>query len=572
MSNKPRTFAEGIRVYPTDNAPTAEGHISASVTSPKVKAYIEGAVRDVVTADQTQTLTNKVIDADSNTISNIDNNDIKSNAAIDATKIADGSVSNTEFQYLNGTTSAIQTQLDSKASSASLTAHTGASSGVHGVTGSVVGTTDSQTLTNKTIDGDDNTVQDLALASLKTVLADANKILARDGAGAVISSTSLPSAVTSGTFNDNGLTIQDNVDTTKKFQFEASSISTATTRTVTIPDANFTVVGADTTQTLTNKTVTDSSFTIQDNTDNTKKFQFEASGITTATTRTLTVPDASTTLVGTDTTQTLTNKTVTDSSFTIQDNADTSKKAQFEASGITTATTRTLTLPNANTTLLGTDATQVVTNKDIDGGTASNSSRITLPKDTKTNLDALTRKAGTLVYATDNTVPYYDNGTTLISLAGGGSAAKYLRITDVKAGNTNGGTSPSATWATRDLNTTSGDSGVATLGSNQITVNAGEYVFQWRAPTYGIVGRMQTRLRDITNTANLAFGSSSASFDENQYNQSVGWARLTFSGTTVIELQHFTNSSYATSGFGLQTFTNTGVDNIYSEVLIIKLS
>ncbi|PKL85495.1 MAG: hypothetical protein CVV22_07190, partial [Ignavibacteriae bacterium HGW-Ignavibacteriae-1] len=34
--------------------------------------------------------------------------------AIDATKLADGSVDNTEFQYLNGVTSNIQTQLDSK--------------------------------------------------------------------------------------------------------------------------------------------------------------------------------------------------------------------------------------------------------------------------------------------------------------------------------------------------------------------------------------------------------------------------------------------------------------------------
>lgn len=36
---------------------------------------------------------------------------------IDAAKIADGSVSNTEFQYVNGVTSAIQTQLDGKAAS-----------------------------------------------------------------------------------------------------------------------------------------------------------------------------------------------------------------------------------------------------------------------------------------------------------------------------------------------------------------------------------------------------------------------------------------------------------------------
>jgi len=45
------------------------------------------------------------------------NADINASAAIDATKIHDGSVSNTEFGYLNGVTSAIQTQLDTKASS-----------------------------------------------------------------------------------------------------------------------------------------------------------------------------------------------------------------------------------------------------------------------------------------------------------------------------------------------------------------------------------------------------------------------------------------------------------------------
>jgi hypothetical protein len=43
------------------------------------------------------------------------------------------------------------------------------------------------TLTNKTIDGDSNTVQDLALSSLKTVLGDADEVVVRDAAGAVVS-------------------------------------------------------------------------------------------------------------------------------------------------------------------------------------------------------------------------------------------------------------------------------------------------------------------------------------------------------------------------------------------------
>lgn len=68
----------------------------------------------LVSASSTQTLTNKSIDADTNTITNIENADIKSGAAIDAAKIHDGSVSNTEFGYLDGVTSSIQTQFGTK--------------------------------------------------------------------------------------------------------------------------------------------------------------------------------------------------------------------------------------------------------------------------------------------------------------------------------------------------------------------------------------------------------------------------------------------------------------------------
>lgn len=70
------------------------------------------------------------------------------------------------------------------------------------------------------------------------------------------------------------------------------------------------------TATLTNKSLEDSTTFIIDNSDNTKKAQFQASGITTGTTRTYTLPDANTTLVGNDNTQTLTNKTLTTPTIT----------------------------------------------------------------------------------------------------------------------------------------------------------------------------------------------------------------------------------------------------------------
>jgi hypothetical protein len=58
--------------------------------------------------------------------------------------------------------------------------------------GAFVGTTDTQTLSGKSIDGDNNTVTDLPLTAIKTVLADASKVLQRDISGVPVSSSTLP--------------------------------------------------------------------------------------------------------------------------------------------------------------------------------------------------------------------------------------------------------------------------------------------------------------------------------------------------------------------------------------------
>jgi hypothetical protein len=92
-------------------AVTAGTGLSGGGTTGAVSLAIDSTV---ATLTGTQVLTNKSIDSDNNTITNIVNADIKAAAAIDATKIANGNVSNTEFQYLDGVTSAIQTQIDSK--------------------------------------------------------------------------------------------------------------------------------------------------------------------------------------------------------------------------------------------------------------------------------------------------------------------------------------------------------------------------------------------------------------------------------------------------------------------------
>ena len=79
--------------------------------------YVDGSIDTAHIADSQITLaklaassvnSSKIVD------DSIVNADINSSAAIDATKIHDGTISNTEFGYLNGVTSAIQTQLNGK--------------------------------------------------------------------------------------------------------------------------------------------------------------------------------------------------------------------------------------------------------------------------------------------------------------------------------------------------------------------------------------------------------------------------------------------------------------------------
>jgi hypothetical protein len=110
--------------------------------------------------------------------------------------------------------------------------------------------------TDKTLNWIDSTdswtsSEHMELASGKNYRINGNSVLSASTLGSGITGSSLTQTgtVTSGTWsstvltNDDAFTIRDNADNTKRFQFEASGITTGQTRTLTVTDANQTLVG-----------------------------------------------------------------------------------------------------------------------------------------------------------------------------------------------------------------------------------------------------------------------------------------------------------------------------------------
>lgn len=160
----------------------------------------------------------------------------------------------------------------------------------------LVGLTESQTLTNKTIAAASNTITGLTNTNLSGTAGITNANLANS----TISGVALGNTLF-------GLTIGTGLTGSS---YNGSSA-------VTIAIDTGTVVTLSGSQTLINKSLSDATTFFVDDADNTKKMTFQLSGITSGQIRTLTVPNVSGTIITTGDTGTISNTMLASSSITV---------------------------------------------------------------------------------------------------------------------------------------------------------------------------------------------------------------------------------------------------------------
>lgn len=229
------------------------------------------------------------------------------------------------------------------------------------------------------------------------------------------------------------------------------------------------------------------------------------------------------------TAQAFTNKTIgitntittLDSTFTLQDNGDNTKQAMFQLSGITTGTTRTYTLPNISDTLVSLTATQTLTNKTltspaISGGTIDNS---TVTVDSVAG--HTTANSGT-IYGVPITLAKIP-GT---SIANATLTTTQIAASTVASSNINFGGAGAGVWWEEIARTTLGSSG-NNIGSN-IPTRKYLMIFLSLSSTGGTINANVTFNSDAGT--NYAYQQSSNFGGSNNVTSNAGFGVMTTAG------------------------------------------
>jgi len=157
-----------------------------------------------------------------------------------------------------------------------------------------------------------------------------------------------------------------------------------------------------------------------------------------------------------------------------------------------------------------------------------------------TNEHVLTKDTGT------------GNAIWKVAAAGGSGYLGYIKLSEVQAQNTDGGTFTKDVWRTRVLNTEDTDTNNdCTLNANQITLVAGTYECTISCPSFEVAYN-QTRLYNTTGAAVVLLGTSEFSSSGAQ-TRSFIIGRFIIAASQALEVQHICHTTAADMGFGVAT-------------------
>ena len=146
----------------------------------------------------------------------------------------------------------------------------------------------------------------------------------------------------------------------------------------------------------------------------------------------------------------------------------------------------------------------------------------------------------------------------------------YAIICDQKGTNTDGGSTSTGTFNTRDLNTELADpDGIVSISSNQFTLQAGTYLISASAPAYQ-ASRHQIIIWNATDSSLVAVGTSEfAASSANVETRSFAVGRVTIGAAKAFEVRHRVGNAASGDGFGIASNYDT-LASIYTIVEIFK--
>lgn len=246
-----------------------------------------------------------------------------------------------------------------------------------------------------------------------------------------------------------------------------------------------------------------------------------------------------------------------DTEWRVFDDLDNTKKVAFQVSEITTATTRTITMPDANVDLA-----------DVNNAVLKSGDQTVNGIKTFGSFPITPSSAPTTDYQVANKKYVDDNTPTLL---GALDINNFFHAQDQKTSGTASGTATSGSYQTRILNTvvTNTISG-ASLSSNQVTLPAGDYYIEASAPAWQ-TNAHKVKLVNITDVADIAIGTSEyASLAGNSANRAfVSSDKFTLASAKVIQLQHRFATTSATNGLGISS--SFGDIEVFADIKIWKV-